>query len=97
MVKHPAGYSAVRIFDRTLISGRIPDNIHRVSGSIFDSFYVVQDENRESEDGGFTTGMQPLSITIPQNNGTYAASPPSSPTGLYILNSFLSVYYKLSF
>ena len=42
----------------------------------------MQDENRESEDGGgFTTGMQPLSITIPQNNGTYAASPPSSPTG----------------
>jgi len=26
-------------------------------------------------------GMQPLSITIPQTNGTYAASPPSSPTG----------------
>ena len=25
--------------------------------------------------------MQPLSITIPQTNGTYAASPPSSPTG----------------
>jgi hypothetical protein len=26
-------------------------------------------------------GMHPLSITIPQNNGSIAVSPPSSPTG----------------
>ncbi len=43
-------------------------------------------------------GMHPLSITIPQNNGSIAVSPPSSPTGKSsFLESYRSRIYCIKF